>query len=188
LAPSGLRFTSWSAHAALSGTVTACGGVDQTSLVHGGRVRIRPTVGSGSCKTLWTITSYLIAERNASVHTISNYRREIAQFMGFARPRGAREWGDVTPALLRQWLATLHAQGYVKASVVRRVSELRAFYAWMVRSDRLDVNPVQAISLPGCRGGCSASIAKVEALRMSSAGLFRFALTGPTGSLVCWRE
>jgi integrase/recombinase XerC len=91
---------------------------------------------------------YLIAERNASVHTISNYRREITQFMEFARGRGVREWRDVTPALLRQWLAALHAQGYVKASVVRRVSELRAFYAWMVRCDRASVNPVQAISAP----------------------------------------
>jgi len=91
---------------------------------------------------------YLIAERNASVHTVSNYRREIAQFMKFARERGVREWADVVPALLRQWLATLHAEGYVKASVVRRVSELRAFYAWMVRSDRVSANPVQAISAP----------------------------------------
>jgi integrase/recombinase XerC len=91
---------------------------------------------------------YLIAERNASVHTISNYRREIAQFMEFTRQRGVREWVDVTPALLRQWLASLHAEGYVKASVVRRVSELRAFYAWMVRADRVSVNPVQAISAP----------------------------------------
>jgi tyrosine recombinase XerC len=91
---------------------------------------------------------YLIAERNASVHTISNYRREITQFMGFARERDVRDWSGVTPALLRQWLAALHAQGYVKASVVRRVSELRSFYSWLVRSDRASVNPVQAISAP----------------------------------------
>jgi integrase/recombinase XerC len=99
-------------------------------------------------KALDDYIRYLIAERNASVHTISNYGREIAQFMGFARERGVREWSDVTPALLRQWLAALHARGYVKASVVRRVSELRAFYAWMVRSGRASVNPVQAISAP----------------------------------------
>jgi integrase/recombinase XerC len=91
---------------------------------------------------------YLIAERNASVHTIANYRREITQFMDFARERGLREWSGVTPALLRQWLAALHARGYVKASVVRRVSELRSFYAWLVRSDRVTVNPVQSISAP----------------------------------------
>jgi integrase/recombinase XerC len=91
---------------------------------------------------------YLIAERNASMHTVSNYRREIAQFLQFARERGVREWENVTPALLRQWLAALHAQGYVKASIVRRISELRSFYNWMVHSNLVSANPVQAISAP----------------------------------------
>ena len=67
---------------------------------------------------------YLIAERNASPHTLANYRREIAEFMAFAQEKGIESWQQVTPALLRQWLAALHSQGYVKASVARRVSEL----------------------------------------------------------------
>jgi integrase/recombinase XerC len=91
---------------------------------------------------------YLQAERNASRHTISNYRREITQFMEYARQRGVSDWRDVTPALLRSWLAWLHGEGYVKASVIRRVSELRAFYAFMQRRDLVDQNPVLAISAP----------------------------------------
>ena len=81
---------------------------------------------------------YLIAERNASPHTVSNYRREIAQFMAFAQGQGVMAWEEVTPALLRQWLALLHGQGYVKASVVRRISELRAFYTYLQRHDLVD--------------------------------------------------
>jgi integrase/recombinase XerC len=91
---------------------------------------------------------HLIAERNASPHTVSNYRREIAQFMAFAQGQGVMAWGDVTPPLLRQWLALLHGQGYVKASVVRRISELRAFYTYLRRHDLVTTNPVQAISAP----------------------------------------
>ena len=91
---------------------------------------------------------HLIAERNASPHTVSNYRREIAQFMIFAQERGTTAWVDVTPALLRQWLAALHQQEYVKASVARRISELRAFYTYLRRRDLVETNPVQAISAP----------------------------------------
>jgi integrase/recombinase XerC len=91
---------------------------------------------------------YLVAERNASQHTIDNYRREIAQFMAFAVERGIGRWQDVSPVLLRRWLAWLHEQGYVKASVARRVSELRSFYGFLVARDLTEINPVMAISAP----------------------------------------
>jgi integrase/recombinase XerC len=92
--------------------------------------------------------TYLVAERNASPYTVRNYRSEIAQFMGFARDHGVKEWSSVTPTLLRRWLAWLHEYGYVRASVVRRVSEVRAFYAYLLRHGLVDVNPVLAISAP----------------------------------------
>jgi integrase/recombinase XerC len=91
---------------------------------------------------------YLIAERNASPHTVANYRREIAEFMAFAQEKGIASWQQVTPALLRQWLAVLHSRGYVKASVARRISELRAFYAYLHSRDLVEVNPVNAVSSP----------------------------------------
>ena len=95
---------------------------------------------------------YLMAERNASPHTVDNYRREIGQFMAFARSKGIADWDQVVPALLRQWLALLHGQNYVKASVARRVSELRSFYAYLHRVGRVKVNPVQAITAPKLPG------------------------------------
>lgn len=91
---------------------------------------------------------HLVAERNASPHTVSNYRREISQFMAFAQARGIERWEQVSPALLRQWLAALHAQDYVKASVVRRVSELRAFYTYLRVRGLVPANPVSEISAP----------------------------------------
>jgi tyrosine recombinase XerC len=91
---------------------------------------------------------HLAAERNASPHTIANYRREIAEFMAFAQGRGVTRWGAVTPALLRSWLASLHEADYAHASVSRRISELRAFYAYLHREALVAANPVNAISAP----------------------------------------
>lgn len=91
---------------------------------------------------------YLVAERNASVHTVSNYRREISQFAAFAQAQGISAWSGVTPALLRQWLAELHHAGYAKASVARRISEVRSFYVFLRRSGIVEVSPVQAILSP----------------------------------------
>jgi site-specific recombinase XerD len=79
---------------------------------------------------------------------VSNYRREILQFKAFAESQGVGEWAAVTPALLRRWLGELHAAGYAKASVARRISELRSFYAFMRVRGMVETNPVQAILSP----------------------------------------
>lgn len=91
---------------------------------------------------------YLVAERNASGHTVSNYQREIRQFMVFAREQGISDWADVQPALLRRWLAWLHERAYVRASVARRVSELRSFYAYLIRRRLVNENPLVSVSAP----------------------------------------
>lgn len=112
---------------------------------------------------------YLVAERNASPHTVSNYRREISQFMAFAHERGVDAWGEVTVALLRQWLAALNVQGYAKASVARRVSELRAFYAYMRQHDLVSDNPVSRISAPKLPQRLPRPLAKEEVAALLSA-------------------
>jgi tyrosine recombinase XerC len=91
---------------------------------------------------------HLTAERNASPYTVDNYRREIGQFMAFAQAHGMAGWDGVTPALLRQWLAALHGQGYAKASVVRRISEVRSFYNFLKRQALVASNPLDQISAP----------------------------------------
>ena len=92
--------------------------------------------------------TYLIAEKNASPYTIKNYRNEIGQFLGFMKEQGIDSWDGVDRYVLRRYLEWLQAQGYVKASITRRISELRSFCRYLVREDILDTNPIRAISSP----------------------------------------
>jgi len=92
--------------------------------------------------------TYLIAEKNASPYTIKNYRHEIGQFLGFMKEQGIDSWDGVDRYLLRRYLAWLQAQGYVKASITRKISELRSFCRYLVREGILDKNPIRAISSP----------------------------------------
>lgn len=91
---------------------------------------------------------YLIAERNASPYTIRNYRREIGEFAEFAQGKGVTTWEAVDLPLLRRWLFFLTEQGYVKASIARRVSELRSFYRYLRREGMVETNPVLGLSSP----------------------------------------
>jgi len=92
--------------------------------------------------------TYLIAEKNASPYTVKNYRHEIGEFLGFLKEQGIDSWDGVDRYVLRRYLAWLQAQGYVKASITRRISELRSFCRYLVREGILDRNPIRAISSP----------------------------------------
>ena len=91
---------------------------------------------------------YLQAERNASPHTILNYRRDIEEFGAFCREQGLSSWSEVDRALLRRWLSWLSAEGFVRASIARKVTEVRSFYRFMLREGLIAANPLLAISAP----------------------------------------
>jgi tyrosine recombinase XerC len=99
-------------------------------------------------EALLAFERYQVAERSASPHTVANYGRELRQFMAYAHSLGITGWGEVRPSHLRRWLVMLHAQKYVRGSVVRRVSELRSFYSFLVRQGEVPDNPVRALVAP----------------------------------------
>lgn len=91
---------------------------------------------------------YLQAERNASSHTILNYRYDIEEFEAFCRSEGITTWREVDRVVLRRWLAWLADREVVRASIARKVTEVRSFFRFMVREQILDANPLLSISAP----------------------------------------
>ena len=92
--------------------------------------------------------AYLWASRNASPHTIKNYGNDIGQFLDYCRTQGVSSLEQVGRLLLRSYLAELDSAGYVKASIARRVAELRSFGDFLVREDVLEHNPFRMVSAP----------------------------------------
>jgi integrase/recombinase XerC len=92
--------------------------------------------------------TYLIAARNASPYTVKNYRNDIGQFLDFLREEGIGSLDEVDRKVLRRYLARLQEDGYVRASIARRVSELRSFYRYLTREGVLETNPFTVASSP----------------------------------------
>lgn len=105
-------------------------------------------VGVGMDTLLEQFLTYLHVGRNASPYTIKNYRNDIGQFLDYCRAHGVGSLEQVDRSLLRSYLAELDATGYVKASIARRVAELRSFGNFLVREDVLERNPFRLVSAP----------------------------------------
>lgn len=94
---------------------------------------------------------YLRAERQASPHTLENYRRDILQFAFCIFPDGTERTVDAATFSLenaRLFLLSLHEQELKRASILRKISSLRSFCRYLVREEKLQNNPFAALKTP----------------------------------------
>ncbi|MBM3469452.1 MAG: tyrosine recombinase XerC [Armatimonadetes bacterium] len=89
----------------------------------------------------------LEAEQAASPHTRAAYRRDLDAFRVFLRSEGIAGWDQVTPAVVRRYVAALHRR-YARTSVARHVSTLRSFYRFLRRLGRVETSPLRLASAP----------------------------------------
>ncbi|HEX8879571.1 MAG TPA: tyrosine recombinase XerC [Candidatus Acidoferrum sp.] len=93
---------------------------------------------------------YLKTVRNSSPHTVSNYGKDLRQFLEFLSPPDA-----VPPALravnhgmIREFVSHLHDQGLEKSSIARKLAALRSFFKYCVREGRLKESPARLVPTP----------------------------------------
>ncbi len=88
---------------------------------------------------------YLEAERNASEHTIKNYRIDLRDFFEFiqSKPLPQIDYLDI-----RRYLGVLKERQYQKSTVSRKLACLRSFFKFLTRENVLKINPAAGIQSP----------------------------------------
>lgn len=83
------------------------------------------------------------------MHTIRSYQDDLVSFFDFlALQYGALSLPEVSPSLIRSWLASLKDQGLSSRSVNRKISSLKSFYKYQLRSGVVEQSPMSAITSP----------------------------------------
>ena len=100
--------------------------------------------------TVGKFLEYLHSVRNASPHTIANYRKDLEQFLGYLTPPEMQ-----TPALdridhkmIREYVGHLHENGLEKSSIARKLAAMRSFFKYCVREGVLKDNPARLVPTP----------------------------------------
>ncbi len=83
-----------------------------------------------------------------SAYTVRNYTTDLLDFFNFLRTTGISSLREVEKLTLRDYLAHLMKQGFVKASIARKLSAIRSFYRYLLREGMVSTSPVATTSSP----------------------------------------
>ena len=95
---------------------------------------------------------FLEHEERASLHTVTNYARDLHQFGDFAAKKLKADptLKDVDRVLIRTWLASV-SRDKQPSTLSRKLSSIRALYRYLRRGDIVRDDPTQFISNPRIR-------------------------------------
>ncbi|HVR19938.1 MAG TPA: tyrosine recombinase XerC [Polyangiaceae bacterium] len=95
---------------------------------------------------------HLAFERRASAHTVLAYGKDLDELLAFVRERqgGAVRLADIDKLALRSWLGEL-SRRVASTSLARKLSSVRAFYAWLEREGLTRDNPAALLKSPKLR-------------------------------------
>lgn len=80
--------------------------------------------------------------RNASEHTLRNYRLDLRAFGGFVGKK------EIDKKLIRNYLGHLQMKGVSKRTALRHLSSIRSLFKYLLREKKIRVNPAADIGSP----------------------------------------
>lgn len=88
---------------------------------------------------------FLEVEKNASPHTIKNYRSDLVEFFRFL---GKASLSEVNYITIRRFLAHLKEKEFLKSTVSRKLACLKSFFKYLTREHLVNANPASGIATP----------------------------------------
>ncbi len=94
---------------------------------------------------------YVESERNFSALTVQAYSKDLAEFLSFVDQRFDSQTykiQDITREEVRAFLGNLSKQRLKKKSIARKLSAIKSFFRYLVRTELLEVNPSRLVRTP----------------------------------------
>ena len=91
---------------------------------------------------------HLAVEKGASPRTSEAYLRDIARFATFCVTKGAREPGEASARILRDYVYHLKDLGLSPSSIRRNVSAVRSYFRFMLAEGALVRDPSERLEAP----------------------------------------
>lgn len=99
-------------------------------------------------------TDYLVAEKNASPHTLESYLNDISQFEDFLKQSGhagetsVPKMETIDRLAIRSYLGFLYEKKFSASTMRRKLSTLSSFFRFLCREGYLQNNVVKTVPAP----------------------------------------
>ena len=111
---------------------------------------------------VWALDEFERSLTSVSDATRAVYRRDLNAFVSWSTSASVSESPSVTgPSAapdridrhaIRRWLSMLTDEGYARKTINRKLSSLRRYFGWALRTDRVTVDPTVGIHGPKAEG------------------------------------
>jgi integrase/recombinase XerC len=92
---------------------------------------------------------HLKFEKRYSPHTLRSYHDDLIRFRDhLAVHFGGLDVEGITSPIIRSWLASLKEDGLSSRSIIRKISSLKSFFKFAIRSEIIKKTPMTNISSP----------------------------------------
>ena len=106
-------------------------------------------------------------EKRYSPHTVLAYQRDLTDWQLYLQEQvGVSLLNEVKPVMIRSWLASLKDKGVTARSLVRKISTLKSFYKYLLKSGHVDASPMAQVTTPKMGSRLPAFIKEEEALQL----------------------
>ncbi|NVK52700.1 MAG: tyrosine-type recombinase/integrase [Flavobacteriaceae bacterium] len=86
---------------------------------------------------------YLLLEKKYSKHTITAYKKDLELFKEFCYQEFEEiNLSEVNYSQIRSWIVALVNQGISNNSINRKISSLKSFYKFLLKTGQIQINPL----------------------------------------------
>ena len=104
--------------------------------------------------TIDSFIGYLVSERGLSENTITAYRNDLHQFLGFLeleKPSNqitSHIWSNITTDDLKKYMLVLQKRDYSKTTLARKIASLKSLFGFLIDEGLIHDNPTISLVSP----------------------------------------